>query len=99
MAEDRAALDRAALDHANAERANSEKRAYKEQAKKERQNRERKEAERDTLKQIKNAKPKKGSFIQPKPEEKKEDEIRTIVLPETLTIKELADAMKKGEIG
>ena len=94
MAEDRAALDRAALDHANAERANSEKRAYKEQAKKERQNRERKEAERDTLKQIKNAKPKKGSFIQPKPEEKKEDEIRTIVLPETLTIKELADAMK-----
>ncbi len=94
MADDRAALDRAAMDHANAERANSEKRAYKEQAKKERQNRERKEAERDTLKQIKNTKPKKGSFIQPKTEEKKEDEIRTIILPEVLTIKELADAIK-----
>ena len=30
----------------------------------------------------------------PKPVEKKEDEIRTITLPETLTIKELADALK-----
>ena len=30
----------------------------------------------------------------PKPVEKKEDEIRTVTLPETLTIKELADALK-----
>ena len=91
--DDRAALDRAALDHANAERANSEKRAYKEKANRERQNRERKEQERDNLTNLKN-KPKKNGFQMPKPVEKKEDEIRTITLPETLTIKELADALK-----
>ena len=92
-ADDRAALDRAALDHANAERANSEKRAYKEKANRERQNRERKEQERDNLTALK-GKPKKNGFQMPKPEEKKEDEIRTITLPEVLTIKELADALK-----
>ena len=91
--DDRAALDRAALDHANAERAHSEKRAYKEKANRERQNRERKEQERDNLTNLKN-KPKKNGFQMPKPVEKKEDEIRTITLPETLTIKELADALK-----
>ena len=91
--DDRAALDRAALDHANAERANSEKRAYKEKANRERQNRERKEQERDNLTNLKN-KPKKNGFQMPKPVEKKEDEIRTVTLPETLTIKELADALK-----
>ena len=91
--DDRAALDRAALDHANAERANSEKRAYKEKANRERQNRERKEQERDNLTNLK-SKPKKNGFQMPKPVEKKEDEIRTITLPETLTIKELADALK-----
>jgi translation initiation factor IF-2 len=38
---------------------------------------------------------KKGQFIQPKPVvESKEDEIKTITLPEVLTIKELADKMK-----
>ena len=95
MNDDRAALDRAALDHANAERANSEKRAYKEKANRERQNRERKEQERDNLTALK-GKPKKNGFQMPvKPiEEKKEDEVKTITLPEVLTIKELADAMK-----
>ena len=39
--------------------------------------------------------PKKGAFIQPKPvAPPKEDEIKTIILPEVLTIKELADKMK-----
>ncbi|WP_066720563.1 translation initiation factor IF-2 [Clostridium sp. Marseille-P299] len=40
----------------------------------------------------------KGAFIMPKPkavEEQKEDEIKTIIIPEVLTIKELADKMKR----
>lgn len=40
--------------------------------------------------------PKKGQFIKPKvvQQDAKEDEIKTIVIPEILTIKELADKMK-----
>ncbi|MFV0343706.1 MAG: translation initiation factor IF-2 [Anaerocolumna sp.] len=41
--------------------------------------------------------PKKGQFIKPKPVQNaqaKEDEIKTIILPDILTIKELADKMK-----
>ncbi len=40
--------------------------------------------------------PKKGQFIKPKAilQESKEDEIKTIILPDILTIKELADKMK-----
>ncbi len=38
--------------------------------------------------------PRKGQFIQPKPIIEKPDEIKTITLPEVLTIKELADKMK-----
>ena len=40
--------------------------------------------------------PKKGQFIKPKAilQENKEDEIKTIILPDILTIKELADKMK-----
>ena len=40
----------------------------------------------------------KGAFIKPKPQQtkkEKEDEIKTIILPEVLTIKELADKMKQ----
>ena len=39
----------------------------------------------------------KGAFIKPivVPEEKKEDEIKTIIIPEVLTLKELADKMKQ----
>lgn len=37
---------------------------------------------------------KKGQFIKPKVEEPKEEEIKTIVIPEIITIKELADKMK-----
>ncbi len=66
-------------------------------------NRER-ERERSELEDgKKNAKGKKdpnrkGAFIMPKPkpvEEQKEDEIKTIIIPEVLTIQELADKMKK----
>ena len=44
----------------------------------------------------KNNKPKKGQFIKPEPVkvEEPEDGIKTIILPEVLTIKELADKMK-----
>lgn len=39
--------------------------------------------------------PKKGQFIKPKPVVKVEEEIKVITAPEILTIKELADKMKK----
>ncbi|MDF2951753.1 MAG: translation initiation factor, partial [Anaerocolumna sp.] len=42
-------------------------------------------------------KPKKGQFIMPKPipvQDNKDDEVKTIIIPEILTIKELADKMK-----
>jgi translation initiation factor IF-2 len=40
--------------------------------------------------------PKKGQFIQPKPvAEAKEEEIKTIIIPEVLTIKDLAEKMKQ----
>ena len=39
--------------------------------------------------------PKKGQFIQPKPVHVVEEEIKVISIPEVLTIKELADKMKK----
>ena len=46
-------------------------------------------------KKKKNEKPKKGAFIKPEVVEKEpEDTIKTIILPETLTIKELADKIK-----
>ncbi len=49
----------------------------------------------DDEKVINKIAPKKGQFIQPKPQAPtKEDEIKTITLPEVLTIKELADKMK-----
>ena len=39
--------------------------------------------------------PKKGQFIQPKPVQVVEEEIKVISIPDILTIKELADKMKK----
>ncbi len=39
--------------------------------------------------------PKKGQFIQPKPIQVIEEEIKVITIPEVLTIKDLADKMKK----
>ena len=53
----------------------------------------------DKLLKSKNAKDpnRKGAFIKPVvvQEEKKEDEIKTIIIPETLTLKELADKLKQ----
>ena len=53
----------------------------------------------DKLLKSKNAKDpnRKGAFIKPVAvqEEKKEDEIKTIIVPETLTLKELADKLKQ----
>ncbi|MCI8514044.1 MAG: translation initiation factor IF-2 [Lachnospiraceae bacterium] len=40
-------------------------------------------------------KSKKGAFHMPQPKKVEEEEIKTIILPEVLTIKELADKMKK----
>ncbi|HWT26780.1 MAG TPA: translation initiation factor IF-2 [Mobilitalea sp.] len=72
----------------NRDRINKEK-TYKEKSLIERQ-----EVNEDSMIKNKLA-PKKGQFIQPKPlPVVKEDEIKTITLPEVLTIKELADKMK-----
>ncbi len=51
----------------------------------------------DTVDVIKTNPNRKGQFIQPKPVQKQavEDEIKSIIIPEVLTIKELADKMKK----
>ncbi len=44
---------------------------------------------------LKGAKPAKGAFIMPqKPAKPKEDEVKVITIPETITVKELADKMK-----
>ncbi len=44
---------------------------------------------------LKGGKPAKGAFIMPqKPVKEKEDEVKVIILPEVITIKELADKMK-----
>ena len=55
-------------------------------------------AEDDKIKLLKGKKDpnRKGAFIMPKPQpvQEKVDEIKTIVIPEVLTIKELADKMK-----
>ena len=45
--------------------------------------------------EIKKIIPKKGQFIQPKPVQVVEEEIKVISIPEVLTIKELAEKMKK----
>ena len=47
----------------------------------------------DDIKKSKLA-PKKGQFIQPKPVEKPEEDIKVITLPEVITIRELAEKMK-----
>ena len=70
----------------NRDRINKEKN-YKEKSLLER------DADRDGIK-VKIA-PRKGQFIQPKPITVVEEEIKVITIPEVLTIKELADKMKK----
>ncbi len=45
-------------------------------------------------KEQENLPPKKGQFIKPKPVVKKKEEIKTIAIPEVLTIRELAEKMK-----
>ena len=62
-----------------------------------RSNKDRKKIDvRDDYDEVEIKMPKKGAFIKPAPvvKEEKEDEVRTIILPEVVTIKELADKMK-----
>ena len=62
-----------------------------------RSNKDRKKIDvRDDYDEVEIKIPKKGAFIKPAPvvKEEKEDEVRTIILPEVVTIKELADKMK-----
>ncbi|NLK73699.1 MAG: translation initiation factor IF-2 [Clostridiales bacterium] len=50
--------------------------------------------DRDIEEALKVKAPKKGQFIKPKPVEVVEEEIKTIVIPEVLTLRELAEKMK-----
>ena len=62
-----------------------------------RSNKDRKKIDiRDDFEEVEIKLPKKGAFIKPAPivKEEKEDEVRTVILPEIVTIKELADKMK-----
>jgi len=51
--------------------------------------------EDDDMEDLKKLVQKKGQFIQPKPAPVPEEEIKVITIPDVLTIKELADRMKK----
>ena len=62
-----------------------------------RSNKDRKKIDvRDNYDDIETKLPKKGAFIKPAPivKEEKVDEVKTVILPEIVTIKELADKMK-----
>ncbi len=70
----------------NRDRINKEKN-YKEKSLVDREN--------ETVENKSKIAPKKGQFIQPKPIQVVEEEIKVITIPEVLTIKELAEKMKR----
>ncbi len=57
--------------------------------------RDKKDKYKDDISDVRLQKPGKGAFIKPEPKkEKPEDDIKVIILPESLTIRELADKLK-----
>jgi translation initiation factor IF-2 len=92
-------FDQQILDQKVAEKNDFSNKRNRDRINKEKTYKEKSLIDRDELESdgnnIKKIVPKKGQFIQPKPiVETKEDEIKTITIPEVLTIKELADKMK-----
>ena len=89
-------FDQQILDQKVAEKNDNSNKRNRDRINKEKTYREKNMVDRDESEEIKaKSAPKKGQFIQPKPVQVVEEEIKVITIPEVLTIKELADAMKK----
>ena len=94
---DRKTFDQKILDQKVAEKNDNSNKRNRDRINKEKSYKDRKLDERDNSNEIKskNVPPRKGQFIQPKPVQIVEEEIKVITIPEVLTIKALADKMKK----
>ncbi len=94
---ERKTFDQQILDQKVAEKNDNSNKRNRDRINKEKNYKEKNLIERDDDKAAIKVKvaPKKGQFIQPKPIQIIEEEIKVIQLPEVLTIKELADKMKK----
>jgi translation initiation factor IF-2 len=92
---ERKKFDQQVLDQKVAEKNDNKRKA--ERLNKEKSFREKNliDHDEDEVDDIKKLVHKKGQFIQPKPVQVVEEEIKVITIPEVLTIKELADKMKK----
>ena len=89
-------FDQQILDQKVAEKNDNSNKRNRDRINKEKNYKERNLIEREDDSNIKTKlAPKKGQFIQPKPIQVIEEEIKTISIPEVLTIKELAEKMKK----
>ena len=93
---ERKTFDQQILDQKVAEKNDNSNKRNRDRINKEKNYKDRNLTERDDQGDIKiKTAPRKGQFIQPKPIQVVEDEIKVIIIPEVLTIKELADKMKK----
>ncbi len=94
---ERKTFDQQILDQKVAEKNDNSNKRNRDRLNKEKSYKEKnlvgRDKDQDDLK-LKTA-PRKGQFIQPKPIQVVEEEIKVITIPEILTIKELADKMKK----
>ena len=94
---ERKTFDQQILDQKVAEKNDNSNKRNRDRINKEKNYKDRVVSGRDTDgdEEIKKILPKKGQFIQPKPVQVVEEEIKVISIPEVLTIKELAEKMKK----
>ncbi len=94
---ERKTFDQQILDQKVAEKNDNSNKRNRDRINKEKSYKDRVVSGRDTDgdEEIKKILPKKGQFIQPKPIQVVEEDIKVISIPEVLTIKELADKMKK----
>ena len=89
-------FDQQILDQKVAAKNDNSNKRNRDRINKEKNFKEKNQNQRNGEKEIKTKlPPKKGQFIQPKPIQVVEEEIKVITIPEVLTIKELADKMKK----
>ncbi len=91
---ERKTFDQKILDQKVAEKNDNSNKRNRDRINKEKNYKEKSLIEHDDDIKAKLA-PRKGQFIQPKPIKVVEEEIKVITIPEVLTIKELADKMKK----
>jgi len=94
---ERKTFDQQILDKKVAEKSDNNNKRNRDRINKEKSYKDKSGAwrKKDVSKDVENLVPKKGQFIKPKPVVKVEEEIKVITAPEILTIKELADKMKK----